>query len=74
MKTFNVPIKVISKGTIPVEAETYEEAVAKADDKAFWLYQAGAQTTSRELDFDGCEIEVDGDEIDLDSYREAAEE
>lgn len=73
MKTFDVSIEIKLRGTVAVEAETQEEAFEKADTTMYWAYQAGAPEKHKAVNITDCEIEVEGDELDLDAYREPLE-
>ena len=74
MKTFHVATTIKLIGTVSVEAENMEDAVQKADDTIFWAYQAGAPENHNSFSISDCEIEVDGEELDLFEDREAPED
>lgn len=74
MAKYQVPVEVKSKGEIEVEADSYEAAAEKADEKLYWMYQAGNPAESREINWLGSEIEVDGFEVNLDAPREDPDE
>lgn len=74
MKQFNVPIKIKLSGVVTVEAEDQEAAFKKADDTMYWAYQAGAPESHKAVSITDCEIEVEGEELDLDEFREEPEE
>lgn len=65
---FDVPTKIILTGTKQVEADNYEEACQKADDAMFWAFQGGEP--SQHMYIDSCEIEVDGEAVNLDEMRD----
>lgn len=73
MKTFDVSIEIKLRGTVAVEAETQEEAFEKADTTMYWAYQAGDPAKNKAVSITDCEIEVEGDELNLDTYREPLE-
>lgn len=73
MKTFNISIKIINRGVVQVEANDMDEALKKADDKMYWAYQGGDPSSHKDVSITDCEIEVDGEELDLDEFREAEE-
>lgn len=74
MKSFHVPIKITLTGSVTVEAEDQESAYKKADDTMYWAYQAGAPEQHNSVSIMDCEIEVEGETLDLDAYREEPEE
>lgn len=71
MKTFHVPIEITNRGTVSVEAENQDEAYKKADDLVFWAYQGGMIENNKNVSITDVEVEIDGEELDLDEYREA---
>lgn len=74
MKTFHVPITIKLMGTVSIEAEDEDSAYQKADDTMYWAYQSGAPENHKDVSISDCEIEVDGEELDLDEFREDKEE
>lgn len=74
MKKFDISVEIKLMGTLTVEAEDQEAAFKKADDTMYWAYQAGSPEKHKDFSITGCEIEVEGDELDLDEYREPEEE
>lgn len=73
MKTFDISVEIKLRGTIAVEAETQKEAFEKADSIMYWAYQAGDPAKHKAVSITDCEIEVEGNELDLDAYREPVE-
>ena len=73
-KSFHVPIKITLTGSVTVEAKDQEAAFKKADDTMYWAYQAGAPEQHKAVSIMDYAIEVEGEELDLDAYREAEEE
>lgn len=69
-KEFNVPITIKLTGVVAVEAENEDAAYEKADDTMYWAYQNGAPENHKAVSITDCEIAIDGEDIDLDEYRE----
>ena len=70
MKEFNIPVKITLDCSLSVEANNQDEAYEVADDTMYWAYQNGAPEQHKDLSILGCEIEVDGVELNLDEYRD----
>ncbi|QEX10946.1 hypothetical protein F6X56_15085 [Rhodococcus erythropolis] len=73
-KTYHVPIAVKLMGVVSVEAEDQEEAYKKAEDTMFWANQRGAPEQHKAVSITDCEIEVDGEELDLFKERDEPED
>lgn len=69
MKEFSIPVKITLDCYLSVKANNEDEAYEVADDTMYWAYQNGAPEQHKDLSILGCEIEVDGEAIDLDKYR-----
>ena len=69
MKDSSIPVKITLSCSLPVQASNQDEAYEIADDTMYWAYQNGAPEQHKDLSILGCEIEVDGEAIDLDKYR-----
>lgn len=70
MKEFNIPVEITLNCSLPVQASNQDEAYEIADDTMYWAYQDGAPEQHKDLSILGCEIEVDGVELNLDEYRD----
>lgn len=70
MKTFHIPIEITLTGSIYIEAEDIDAAYKKADETMYWAYQNGAPENHAAVSIMDCSIEVDGEELDLDTQRE----
>lgn len=73
MPKFDVSIEIKLRGSVSVEAETQDKAFEKADSKMYWAYAAGDPASHKDVNITDCEIEVEGDELDLNAYREPEE-
>lgn len=74
MKTFHIPVKITLDCSFTIEAEDIESASKKADDAMYWAYQSGAPEEHENISINDCEIEVDGEVLDLLEAREEPEE
>lgn len=70
MKEFNIPVKITLNCFLSVQAISQDKAYEIADDTMYWAYQDGAPEQHKDLSILGCEIEVDGVELNLDEYRD----
>ena len=70
MKEFNIPVKITLDCYLSVKADNQDEAYEVADDTMYWAYQSGAPEQHKGLSILGCEIAVDGEDIDLDEWRD----
>ena len=73
MKEFNIPVKIALSCSLPVQADNQDEAYEVADDTMYWAYQNGAPERHKDLSILGCEIAVDGEDIDLDEWRDPSD-
>ena len=73
MKEFSVPVKITLDCYLSVKASSQDEAYEIADDTMYWAYQNGAPEQHKDLSILGCEIAVDGEEIDLDEYSDPSD-
>ena len=70
MKEFSIPVKITLDCCLSVKANNRDEAYANADDIMYWAYQNGAPEQHKDLSILDCDISVDGEDIDLDEYRD----
>ena len=68
-KQFNIPIKIELSGSVSVIADSEEAAYDQADKIMFWAYQNGDPATHKDVSITDCEIEIDGEELDLDNDK-----
>lgn len=69
-KQFNIPIKITNTGVVAVMAETEDEAYRLADDKIYWAYQSGMIESNKDVSITEVEVNIDGEELDLDEFRD----
>lgn len=70
MKKFEVPVEYTAVGEISVEANNYEEAVAKAEKLLAVEHSMGSVFTGHNpVSWLDSSAEVDGEEIDLDDFK-----
>lgn len=72
-KGFHVPVEVKTKASLYVTADSKEAAYEKADSIMYWAYQNGDPLQHALISVQSCEIEVDGEEVNLDEYRDTEE-
>ena len=73
MKEFNIPVKITLDCSLSVQASNQDEAYEIADDTMYWAHQNGAPEQHKDLSILDCEISVDGEDIDLDEYRDPSD-
>ena len=73
MKEFNIPVQIMLNCSLSVQARNQDEAYEIADSTMYWAYQNGAPEQHKDLSILGCEIEVDGVELDLDKWRDPSD-
>ena len=73
MKEFSIPVKITLYCGLSVKANDQDEAYEVADDTMYWAYQNGAPEQHKDLSILGCEIAVDGKDLDLDEYRDPSD-
>ena len=54
-----------------MQANNQDGAYEIADNTMYWAYQNGAPEQHKDLSILDCEIAVDGEDIDLDKYRDS---
>ena len=73
MKEFMIPVKITLNCYLSVKGYTEDEAYEGADDTLYWADQNGAPEQHKDLSILGCEIAVDGEDIDLDEWRDPSD-
>ncbi len=73
MKEFSIPVKITLDCYLSVKANNQDEAYEVADDTMYWAYQNGAPEQHKDLSILDCEIAVDGEDIDLDEWRDPSD-
>lgn len=73
MKEFSIPVKITLDCCLSVKANNQDEAYEVADDTMYWAYQNGAPEQHKDLSILDCEIAVDGEDIDLDEWRDPSD-
>ena len=73
MKEFSIPVKITLDYYLSVKADNQDEAYEVADDTMYWAYQNGSPEQHKDLSILGCEIAVDGEDIDLDEWRDPSD-
>ena len=73
MKEFNIPVQIMLNCSLSVQARNQDEAYEIADDTMYWACQNGPPEQHEDLSILGCEIEVDGVELNVDEYRDPSD-
>lgn len=68
-KQFNIPIEIHLSGSVGVMADSEHEAYDLAEKTMFWAYQNGDPAAHKDVNILDCEIEVEGEELDLDNDK-----
>ena len=72
-KNFSIPVKITLDCCLSVKANNQDEAYEVADDTMYWAYQNGAPEQHKDLSILDCEIAVDGENVDLDEWRDPSD-